>query len=188
MLLISIFIIAIGFLLVYVFKGNELSFFANNQFVLNGTFFGHVFEFVSGAGLALIFRIKNKFASQGIVTYLSILLLFIEIWLISLLRIYYNTSVTVEGSLVILLNNFLLPLPICGVIYGITHENTFVSRFLSSNIMDLLGKSSYVFYLIHIGLIQSEIQIRVRLPEPFRYFAILVILIFISVFIYKYIE
>jgi peptidoglycan/LPS O-acetylase OafA/YrhL len=50
---------------------------------------------------------------------------------------------------IILINNFLIPLPIALLYWGLIRENTVLSRLLSSNIAGLLGRSSYSFYLLH---------------------------------------
>ena len=74
-------IVLFGILLVVIIHGQPLGFFDNIQFLLNATFFGHIFEFILGAVLAFI--IKNKYISinkiGGNITYVSILLLVVGI-------------------------------------------------------------------------------------------------------------
>ena len=50
---------------------------------------------------------------------------------------------------IILINNFLIPLPIAVLYWGLIREKTVLSRLLSSNTAGLLGRSSYSFYLLH---------------------------------------
>jgi len=51
-------------------------------------------------------------------------------------------------------NNFLLAVPIAILYYGLMLERTWFSRFLSTPLMQLLGKSSYAFYVLHILVIE----------------------------------
>ncbi len=50
-----------------------------------------------------------------------------------------------------LVMNALLPLGIITWFWGLIHEATFVRKLLETGAADLLGKSSYIFYLIHVG-------------------------------------
>jgi peptidoglycan/LPS O-acetylase OafA/YrhL len=53
-------------------------------------------------------------------------------------------------------NNLVLPIFAISVLfYGLLTETTWFSRFLSTPVMELLGKSSYIFYLIHMGIIST---------------------------------
>jgi peptidoglycan/LPS O-acetylase OafA/YrhL len=52
--------------------------------------------------------------------------------------------------LIVLINNFLIPLPIALLYWGLIRENTVLSRLLSHNVAGLLGRSSYSFYLLHM--------------------------------------
>jgi peptidoglycan/LPS O-acetylase OafA/YrhL len=54
---------------------------------------------------------------------------------------------------VLLLQNYLLPLTISVWIGGLIHENTLFSRWLSTHWMQQLGKASYCFYLLHLGIL-----------------------------------
>jgi peptidoglycan/LPS O-acetylase OafA/YrhL len=83
-----------------------------------------------------------------------------------------------------IINNYFLPLfGIIPLIYGLTKEETFLSKLLSTELFDQLGKSSYVFYIIHMGVIQDLIT---KYTQSFLllYFLILII----SWLVYTYIE
>ena len=57
------------------------------------------------------------------------------------------------------INNVLLPLLGIGpLLWGLVQEQTWVSRLLSSAPLVLLGKSSYAFYLIHLGVLQELLR------------------------------
>jgi peptidoglycan/LPS O-acetylase OafA/YrhL len=44
-------------------------------------------------------------------------------------------------------------------------EESWLRRFLATDIMVLLGKSSYIYYLIHMGVIQAAVE---RISPDFR--------------------
>ncbi|MEQ1877400.1 MAG: acyltransferase [Bdellovibrionia bacterium] len=56
-----------------------------------------------------------------------------------------------------LFNNLVLPVFTSFLIFGLITERTRVSRILSTKVFDQLGKSSYCFYLIHIGVLSGVI-------------------------------
>jgi peptidoglycan/LPS O-acetylase OafA/YrhL len=49
------------------------------------------------------------------------------------------------------LNNLVLPVCIAALYWGLIRERSWLRRALSTPVADLLGRSSYAFYLIHIG-------------------------------------
>ncbi len=51
----------------------------------------------------------------------------------------------------IALNNLVLPVCIAALYWGLIREKSLLARALSTRAADLLGRSSYAFYLIHIG-------------------------------------
>ncbi|MBS1687322.1 MAG: hypothetical protein JSS96_01255 [Bacteroidetes bacterium] len=46
-----------------------------------------------------------------------------------------------------------MPVSVALLFYGLIKEQSVISSILSTGFMQLLGKSSYIFYLIHIGFI-----------------------------------
>jgi len=52
----------------------------------------------------------------------------------------------------IALNNLVLPVFIAAFYWGLIRESTLLQRFLSTRFANLLGRSSYAFYLIHLGV------------------------------------
>ncbi len=138
----------------------------------------YIFEFFAGIGIALLIRkrsaLKLKFKGA---TYFGIA--FILLYLLVLPSNYSNSEIMKAVS-VILLSTF----GIAPLIWGLIFENTFIQRFLSTKTLVLLGKSSYIFYLIHKGFIPMLI---------YDYIAENVLLIFIllnilSIILFKYIE
>ncbi len=48
-------------------------------------------------------------------------------------------------------NNYLLPICIATFFYGLITESSNLKKILANPFVELLGKSSYIFYLIHLG-------------------------------------
>jgi peptidoglycan/LPS O-acetylase OafA/YrhL len=57
----------------------------------------------------------------------------------------------------IALNNFVLPLLIAAFYWGLVQEPTGLRRLLSTRLADLLGRSSYAFYLVHFGVAREYV-------------------------------
>ncbi len=55
----------------------------------------------------------------------------------------------------IVLNNLVLPLFIAAFYWGLIHERSWLQRALSGKTASLLGRSSYAFYLIHLGALRD---------------------------------
>ena len=131
-------------------------FMRNNDFMLSFTFFGRCTEFFIGIALAMLVKNKNLIIKTRFMTYLGLILLIIGIWSISLFK---GNSVTglfhPAGRLI---NSLILPLSgVALLYYGLIKEKTLLSKLLSSKVFTFLGKSSYVFYLIHLGIFSDLI-------------------------------
>lgn len=138
----------------------------------------YIFEFFIGIGLALLVlnREKLKLKLKG-TTYFGII--FILLFLL-ILPTNYSQSDWMKAVMAILLCTF----GIAPLLWGLIFDDTFIKRFLSSKYMVLLGKSSYIFYLIHKGFIPMLI---------YDYIAENVLLIFVllnvlSILMFKYLE
>ena len=77
-----------------------------------------------------------------------------------------------------LVNNFLLPVPVALLYYGLIRERTLFSRLLSFKILRLLGRTSYSFYLVHLMVIES-IATPFILPSLRSHYNMYVILVFV---------
>ena len=138
----------------------------------------YIFEFFIGIGLALL--VKNKSEIRHKIkgtTYFGIA--FIILFLLTIPS-NYSGSDWMKAVLAILLSTF----GIAPLLWGLIFEDTYISRFLSTKNMVLLGKSSYIFYLIHKGFIPMLI---------YDYIAENVLLIFVllnvlSVLLFRYLE
>jgi peptidoglycan/LPS O-acetylase OafA/YrhL len=154
LLIIPFILLGIGFGLVYFLSPyGYYGLFDTNIFMLLYTFFGRSFEFMIGTALALVFLtdtspIKGiKFTLIGSFMVLSVIALMVYLGALS------EWGFGVFHPVGIWVNNIALPLfGIAILFYGLLKESTLLSRFLSTETMVFLGKSSYVFYLVHYGV------------------------------------
>jgi peptidoglycan/LPS O-acetylase OafA/YrhL len=122
-------------------------------FVFTTTFFGHFLEFFAGVYLALgVMRIEAAgcLALQGsrwTLAGLGGVLLFSA----AMTLVYAHPPLRMW--MIIVLNNFLIPVPIALLYWGLIREKSLLSRLLSTRSAALLGRSSYSFYLLHTLII-----------------------------------
>jgi peptidoglycan/LPS O-acetylase OafA/YrhL len=119
-------------------------------FVFSVTFFGHFFEFFSGIGLAvIIMRLEKKGIpkKKGLWWTLagSAGILVLNFVMLSI----YSHPPPLDVNAIIVVGNFLLPLPIALLYFGLIRENSFFGKVLSGKLFRILGRSSYSFYLLH---------------------------------------
>jgi peptidoglycan/LPS O-acetylase OafA/YrhL len=179
-----LFCLSFGLLLVFVFIHNPFyGFFGSFDFMMVYTFFGRCFEFFTGVYLALYLRRKNFVQKTGSINTLTgISGIILCIVMLSLIR---QGAVFAEyGNLWVVIHNFLLPVPIAILLIGLIYESTFVSKILSTGFMQLLGKSSYSFYLIHFGVFHWLFFAY----APQNLFLLLFTITLLSILLYKTIE
>ncbi len=152
----TIFWYMVGLLLVKI--GSSLSyygFFSTYRFMFSYTFFGRCFEFYVGVYLAFVYKGIKKapfLETLKYKTYIGIaIILLVAIVLASLKS---TTNDGIMSPIGIGLNNIVLPVGIALFFYGLLLENSGIKKLLSTRLFELLGKSSYTFYLIHMGIIQ----------------------------------
>ena len=131
---------------------NWYGFFGNFTFMMLYTFLGRCFEFFAGIQLALIVR-KQKLdgSSKKKFTYLGFFMIFFCVWIMSTLPIPPGQEAGLHNPFGIITNNYLLALSIALFFYGILTETTVLKKILANPFVELLGKSSYIFYLVHLG-------------------------------------
>jgi peptidoglycan/LPS O-acetylase OafA/YrhL len=191
----ALLLLLLGAIAVETIHGNPMGFFSDYMFIYGWTFFGRFFEFFAGSFLAWL-MLKNKLPTfRGIsLTYSAMggfLLAIIGLTCIRYTQLPLNTQYhlnALDTAAGVAVNNLVMPGIICLFFQGIITENTAISRALSSKTADLLGKSSYVFYLIGGGIIRDTITPYFDTTRPFGYLAVLVILIVISILLYRYVE
>jgi len=169
-----------------------MQFLQTPTFIFSTTFFGHFFEFFCGIGLALvIMRLekkdipKKKGCRWTIVGGIGIIVLLFYM-------MYLYSRPPLDINIIIVTNNFLMPVPTALLYFGLIREKTFVAKALSGRIGGLLGRSSYSFYLLHT-LVIDYFSVP-RLPTLFgghRVLAVLLTLIMtwlLSICLFKFYE
>ncbi|MCL6261216.1 acyltransferase [Aquiflexum sp. TKW24L] len=155
LLVLPIPIIGSGLLLHYLFRNLiPFGFLGDIQFLFNFTFFGRCFEFILGMALAYHLHTQAKWKH---LTYFG--MVFILLSLLALVFIGKEGKTGDNFPLGILVNN--LGLPLLGIVplfWGLITEDTWLRKLLSSRLFRILGESSYVFYLIHIGIFQLALS------------------------------
>jgi peptidoglycan/LPS O-acetylase OafA/YrhL len=149
--------LALGVLLWALFRNIEPGgFFRSLTFVFEYTFFGRCFEFY--LGMMLAFYVKSATRVPGLVKGIPGRttggLLFMAIC-IALLAVNRRISQDPGQFLAFetLLNNFILPFGIVLFILGLLVEGSWIRNILSTPLLSLLGRSSYIFYLTHNGIL-----------------------------------
>lgn len=160
LILLPLLIIGLGLLIVS-FAGDigNQGFFRTNNFMFTYTFFGRCCEFFIGIGLSIFYKKYKDRLNTKWTTYSGIVIIIICILEMSLQKKGYKEGVPPIG---ILINNVILPFfGIALLFWGLLTEKTIIQKLLSTKLFVLLGKSSYVFYLIHLGVIQLFITNRI---------------------------
>jgi peptidoglycan/LPS O-acetylase OafA/YrhL len=122
-------------------------------FVLKATIFGRLPEFLVGAAFAWFApRGDRGWATVGgVVGILSVLGLLITVQ-------HVTHGVSIDSYPGVLLNNWLLPLATGWLLHGLATEPTGLARLLSTPLWQQLGRASYCFYLLHLGLLPTTLK------------------------------
>ncbi|GAL83316.1 hypothetical protein MYP_542 [Sporocytophaga myxococcoides] len=161
-------------------KINFFGFFSSLKFTLGVTFFGRIMEFYIGIKLFDLYknqtvekRIQNCFALRTFSGIIGVVLTLILLSNLSDLQILKT-----------IIHIWALPIFIAIVLWGLLTEDSIIRRLLETKIFQLLGKSSYAFYLLHMGFLQ------ILLYNFFNtnYTMVFTSLILISIAVYKFIE
>lgn len=149
-------LLAIGTLATWLFGlfSNENGFLGSYHFTLVVTFFGRSFEFLAGVYLALLLRAGNK-AKTFYFSYTATGLAMVISTAIMLSLIKGDNVSGLATHLGVAINNFLLPIFTSMFMYGLITEQTTVSHIFSSRFMQMAGKASYCFFLLHLGVLYN---------------------------------
>lgn len=152
-------LISLGVCFVFAFRPLRIPFFESFHFLFIATFFGRCFEFFAGIKLALWMK-QNKQAKTLILkhcTLLGAILIFICLLVMDTIRQNSQVDFASSSPLGLIVNNLFLPVGVCFLLWGLIKEKTIFSKMLSTSIVRLLGRASYVFYLIHAGILADFI-------------------------------
>ena len=178
-----LFFIGLGILLVFIFNGLDCyGFMKSINFMLDFTFFGRVTEFFVGIALSLLVRNNRfdlKFKGFTLVGFAGII-----ISICALVSLKVGGGFGVDTTFGKVINTLLLPVfGIAPLFFGLIREKTLLSTLFSFKTVVLLGKSSYVFYLIHLGIFVTILN-KISSNQLFIFIALNVI----SVVLYLYLE
>ncbi len=133
----------------------DIRFLHTPAFVLSTTFFGHFAEFFAGVYLALqVTRLEQAGSLAAVGRWRTLAGLAGVSALILAMLVVYRRQPLAQAAIV-LINNFLIPVPIALLYCGLIREDTALARALSGGFARLLGRSSYSFYLLHMLVIDS---------------------------------
>lgn len=177
-----------GLLLMYLCQHFELPFFENNQLVISYTFFGRFSEFLMGIAAAILLRKFTKIPRIAWFTYVGIAFFSLGIYFLFRIKYIYNVDFGIHHPLGMLVNNIYLPIFISLGIIGLVREKTLFSSILSSNVFSLLGRSSYAFYLIHMGHIHGLLSPYFDENSITGAGLIFLSLVLLSIALYKFVE
>jgi peptidoglycan/LPS O-acetylase OafA/YrhL len=125
-------------------------------FMLKTTIFGRLPEFLIGAAFGWqpaqgrsASRHRTALGGTALVVVLA-LLIGTQFWA--------GVEVSIISYPGVFLNNLVLPWATGLLIYGLATETTRLSHGLSTPVWQLLGKASYCFYLLHLGLLPQALQ------------------------------
>ncbi|XZF12971.1 acyltransferase family protein [Chitinophagaceae bacterium MMS25-I14] len=177
-----------GYLLVLVCSHIHLyGLMSDNMFMLTFTFFGRSMEFIIGVGAAfLLVRYRTAWMGEKKTrwkTSVGFVWIIICIIILAFLR-GNNLSKGAYHPFGIVVNTVFIPVGASLLLLGLVTEKTMLGNMLSNKYVQLFGKSSFAFYLIHVGFIQDFILAHITR----NYIADLVILILLGIAIYKWIE
>ncbi|MBN9389467.1 MAG: acyltransferase [Chloroflexi bacterium] len=132
-------------------------FYGSARFVFLYTYFGRATEFFCGMFAAWL--VRRNFALPGKwrkvpLTYLAIAGIGLILFAISALA-GGEYEYGIFHPLGTFLTTLILPPVIAVMIYGLAVQRTWLSRLLGTRLFLLLGASSYIFYLIHLGAINN---------------------------------
>ena len=186
----AILLLAMVGLVITIGKSGFHGLFTNLEFALNFTFLGRCVEFFVGMALALfVLRQQKRNAEvagtrRGWFTLAGSLAVIGCLVAMAALAAKENVGFAKDAFAGIAFNNVLLPFAVAVLFYGLIAERTWVSKVLSTSFFDLLGKSSYVFYLIHVGVISVLIKVYIIHNSIIQF----VLLNVLAVLLYKFVE
>lgn len=151
LVLLPVCLMCTGMLLVVLFRHMDIhGFFGSFRFMFSYTYFGRAIEFFTGIALALQIQKHGTAGKTKYYTYTGLLLILVCVVLIACFRQGDYPGIYQPGG--IFVNNLVLPLCVSVLFWGLIRERTIVQKILENPFTVLLGKSSYVFYLIHWGV------------------------------------
>ena len=126
------------------------------SFLLFYTFFGRAFEFVLGMDLARRWH-RHPFSFTHHVSCMGLCLIMGCVSWQACLAHYSNDFIYLLVSEVVIYNG-LLPVGVGILLTGLVSHKTILQRLFAHQIIQALGRSSFAFYLIHVGVVANGLQ------------------------------
>lgn len=148
--------------------------FGSLAFVTFYTFFGRSFEFMVGMWLAQHWR-KDRLTTIRRPTLLGLIIsTACVLWQANVHTLTCNPTWLFSSE--IIAYNYILPVGIVLFLLGLLRGKNVVSQVLSTPFMQALGRSSYAFYLVHLGLIPKSLETLGLTNHPWLLFGLLVLI------------
>lgn len=142
----------------------------------------HIFQFFTGIALAILIK-KNVLEKHHFKSFTTFGIINIILYLFT--RHYIAQFIDFKNDFFRASELFILALlGIAPLLYGLIFEKTIIQKILSSKLMILLGKSSYIFYLIHKGFIPIIFNDRISDNKVLLF----IFLNIISILMFHYLE
>jgi peptidoglycan/LPS O-acetylase OafA/YrhL len=122
-------------------------------FVLKATIFGRLPEFLVGAAFAWF----APGSGRGRATQGGALGLLLVLGLLVAIQ-YFTQDISIASYPGALLNDWLLPWATGWLVHGLATEPSWLARLLSTPLWQQLGRASYCFYLLHLGLLPDALK------------------------------
>ncbi|MFC5269731.1 acyltransferase family protein [Adhaeribacter terreus] len=180
-----ILLLGLGCIFVFLAKqAGTTSFLSSYELMLGWSIFGRAFEFYYGYLLSKRLKSEENHERKGSkFTWLGSLGIITGLIIIGY-AIGQQFIFEFPFSPFLLFNNFIFPIAITCWFYGLLTERTLFSKLLSSKLFQVLGKSSYAFYLIHLGWFFEAFYFHVHASRISAFF----FLIACSIAIYYFFE
>ncbi|UHG92453.1 acyltransferase family protein [Spirosoma oryzicola] len=157
--------------------------FGNLPFMLFYTFPGRSFEFVAGMWAAQQWQGGQLLHACYLTAKSLLLLAFCVISQTCITGWTTNTSVLTWSE--VISYNFILPISLAFLLLGLLREQSGLQRLLAYPIVQTLGRSSYAFYLIHIGVVSKFIG---HVLPGIGIGPLFVVLVLVSQGLYRWVE
>lgn len=182
-------LLGLGLGLMQLARAAHLPLLERPDFVVPFTFFGRSTEFVVGAALGWWLRRRPlPAAPRWPATYAALGLL--ALLLLALARV--TALDPARSSLLhptgMVLNNGLFPLAVALLLVGLVTEPTGLARGLASRPLQVLGLSSYAFYLVHLGIFRDALTRFIPENTVGGYLVILLLLWLLAIGLYYLVE
>jgi peptidoglycan/LPS O-acetylase OafA/YrhL len=169
------------------FHDHSYGLFGSVKFMLNWTFFGRCIEFIMGMGLAMYVRRQpNKKLNGTIFTTMGFSWMMLCAAAIAYLERNSGGAAAwnMQTYSAFFVSNLILPAGIVLFFIGLLYEQSLLRKLLETRLFDLLGKSSYSFYLIHVGVLDFLIDDNITTSILSKF----ILINLVAIALYKFVE